>query len=199
VRGRKPITNKLPACWYSQLWNTCEYETQLQPEGDKKKWAHTYKIRIVKRLLINNGNCLRLNKVYQLTSIIVIQFSIQFPFNNVCQKPCKLSVLPEYHCEIWYSTFVFLWWSGTFLNLRVATHILVAKLFRVGHKTMLCMMNAHKLMDIKSNLSSCNVATHYLVILGKTLTALVYFSWNIRQEEQILGNEPLKVQGDRRE
>jgi hypothetical protein len=55
------------------------------------------------------------------------------------------------------------------------------------------MMIAHKLMDMKSNLSSCSVATHYITISVKTLSALVYFSWNIRQEEQILGNEALKL------
>jgi hypothetical protein len=178
VCGRKPVTNKLPACWYSQLWNTCDYETQQQPEGDKKKWAHTYKIRIATKLLINYGNC---NKaVYHLALITVIQFSIQFPFNNVLryvvQQPCMLSVLPECHCEIWYSTLVFLWWSSTFLNLCVATQILVVKLFRVGQKTMLCMMIAHKLMDLKSNLSRSRAATHYITILAKTLSALVYFS-----------------------
>jgi len=95
----------------------------------------------------------------------------------VVQQPYKLSVLPECHCEIWYSTLFFLRWSSIFLNLWVATHILVAKLFRVGQKTMLCMMIAHKLMDLTSNLSSCKVATHYITILVKTLSALVYFSW----------------------
>jgi hypothetical protein len=55
------------------------------------------------------------------------------------------------------------------------------------------MMISHKLMDLKSNLSSCKVATHYITILVKTLKCFGEFYLNMRKEEQILGNEALKV------
>ena len=43
------------------------------------------------------ANAIRLNEVRQLTLIT----GIQFLFNNVCYVvQCKLSVLPDSHCEI---------------------------------------------------------------------------------------------------